>query len=336
MLLRRRWAGPLFVVAATLLFQSLFLYWGTLLAVVLGHAVLYHRDRLAAVAGWSFCTLLLALPWLIWLFSPPAAGTYDTDGMHVPPPFILAYRYLVQVFQHLFSPILVLVGAVLLMVKRLRGKAPLLDPATRQAVVLLCLVVAVNVIAPAVLTPMYHFRYIAPIIPALCLLAARILDSALRLHPVFGIAAMMAIVFFSPLDKYLYEITHRYHGPLEAMVEFFKTRAKPGDTVAISWGDMPLKFYTDMRVVGGLTGEDLSPARQARWVIIRDGYLSPLDLKVVNYLSTLPLETYRSHRLYFPDDFFDNTESPDMHVYRRMPPGKTQDGPLVVLERIAK
>jgi len=29
---------------------------------------------------------------------------------------------------------------------------------------------------------------------------------------------------------------------------------------------MPLKFYTDMRVIGGLTGEDLSGAQNADWV----------------------------------------------------------------------
>ena len=50
---------------------------------------------------------------------------------------------------------------------------------------------------------------------------------------------------------------------MEGIVSYLSENAEEDDVVAITYGDMPLKFYTDLRVVGGLTGEGLSPAKNA-------------------------------------------------------------------------
>ena len=62
------------------------------------------------------------------------------------------------------------------------------------------------------------------------------------------------------MGDYVHEITHHVRGPTEGIVNYLNAHGKPEDVVAITYGDMALKFYTRMRVVGGFTGEDLTPA----------------------------------------------------------------------------
>jgi len=42
---------------------------------------------------------------------------------------------------------------------------------------------------------------------------------------------------------YLYEITHDYDGPVEAIVNYLRKHAKAGDTVKIIYGDAQVMFY---------------------------------------------------------------------------------------------
>jgi len=334
MLRRKRGAAAVFVIAATLLFHSHYPYWAVLLATVLVHAAMFHRDRFVAVALWSFGTLLFNLPWLIWLLSPPAVGQYPGVEFSLVRPFALAWQYLFQIFRHVFSPILVALLAVAGIADWVRTKRfPRLDRNTAQVAALLLLFVVINLGALCVLTPFYFFRYLAPVIPVLCLLAARILDSAMRLHWVVGITALAAILLFSPIRDYLYEITHHYAGPTEGIATFLNEHGKPDDVVAITYGDLPVKFYTGMRVVGGLTGEDLTPALKAKWVIIRHDIICEKDYAVAKYLQeNLRPQDYKSIELNYPDIPFDNRETPDEHLYRTV----TGVPPVTILERIAQ
>src|SRR5206468_8494780 len=84
----------------------------------------------------------------------------------------------------------------------------------------------------------------------------------------------------TPLDGFVYEITHDYDGPEEGIVEFLRQHARPADVVAMVNGDLPVKFYTGLRVVGGLTGEDLAEARDADWIILRSAIVAPASRRV--------------------------------------------------------
>jgi hypothetical protein len=96
----------------------------------------------------------------------------------------------------------------------------------------------------------------------------------------------------------------------------------PDDTVAITYGDLPLKFYTDLRVVGGLTGEDLAPAKAARWVIFRHVVNCDKDYAVAQYfLKNLPARRYRQITLDVVDTQYENRESPDAHQFRTVTVG---------------
>lgn len=332
LLQRRRWAGVLFVVAAILLFQCQVPYWGMLLATVVIHAAMFHRDRLISVALWSFVTFVLNLPWLIWLLSPPAVGRYPHAVYSVAGSFHSAAQYLIASFHYLFSPVLLFLLAITSFVAaRRQGGLPKMDRTTTEGTILLTIFVAINIVGLSILSPYYFFRYLAPTIPVLCILAGRILDASMRLHPTLGIAGLAAILWFSPIGNYLDEITHHYRGPTEGIVAYLNAHGSPEDVVAITYGDLPLKFYTPMRVVGGLTGEDLSPALKAKWVIIRHNVICEKDFAVRQYLAThLRSQDYRPIELPYPDIPFDNRESPDEHLYRTV----TNAPGVVIFERI--
>jgi hypothetical protein len=154
----------------------------------------------------------------------------------------------------------------------------------------------------------------------------------MRLHPLAGISGLAAILFLSPLNNYLYEITHHYRCPTEALVAYLNRHGSPEDVVAITYGDLPLKFYTNFRVVGGLTGEDLSPALKARWVILRHEAVSSTDLATLGYLEkNLRLgEDYQRIELDCTDVTWDNRESPDRHCYKTATGGP----PVIIFRRI--
>jgi hypothetical protein len=103
--------------------------------------------------------------------------------------------------------------------------------------------------------------------------------------------------------------------------------------VAISYGDMPLKFYTPLRVVGGLTGESLAEVPEARWIVIRRATNTEADQRVKRVLGAAirdAPERYRRHVLDAPDLPFENREDPRIHRFRRAPAATPR---VVVFER---
>jgi 4-amino-4-deoxy-L-arabinose transferase-like glycosyltransferase len=328
---RRRWAAAAFVVSATLLFHSLFFYWAVLVVAVLVHAAIFHRDRLRAVALWSGVTLLLNLPWLIWLLMPPTVGRYPEHAVPWYHPLVIADKYLVQTYSYIFSPVLIVLLAIMAIVSKVRTRRFIeMDKDTVCNGSLVLLFLAVNYASLCLLTVNPFFRYLAPAIPLLCLLAGKILDSAMRLHWSLGVAGLAAVLACGFLPDYLYEITHHYVGPVDGMVAYLNQHGKPGDVVAITYEDMPLKFYTNMRVVGGLTGEDLTPALTADWVIVRCNVHCDKDQKVRDYLEeNLPWQKYQMIELDYPDIAYQNREDPEEHRYRSVREGP----PVMILKR---
>jgi len=153
----------------------------------------------------------------------------------------------------------------------------------------------------------------------------------MRLHVIAGVAVIILFVYFQPISNYLYEITHDYKGPIDGIVTYLNQHGKASDMVAITYGDLPLKFYTNMRIIGGLTGEDLSPAKNADWVIVRKYVICEKDLKVRQYLiENVPWYKYQEIRIDYPDIPFQNRENPQEHHYRTV----TNEDRVVIYKRI--
>ena len=106
-------------------------------------------------------------------------------------------------------------------------------------------------------------------IPVFGLLTAVMLEGLAAIHSLVFSAAVVWVVLSGNITSYLYEITHAFNGPIKGITTYLAEHGKPTDTVAVTYGDLPIKFYTNMRVVGGLAGDDLSVAKDAEWIILR-------------------------------------------------------------------
>jgi 4-amino-4-deoxy-L-arabinose transferase-like glycosyltransferase len=330
MLHRKRLAGVVFIAATVLLFHTHYPYWAVLLGAVVFHAAVFRRDRLVAVGLASSCSLALIAPWIVWLLTFGADVLNSEYKATLGSRMALIGEYLLH-FQHAFSPALWVLLVIVVAVVGLRsGRLALPAPLMGEGILLLAAFVVLNILVFSMATPHYFFRYLTPVIPALCVLAGGVLEAGVRVHPVLGGVTLAAVLLLSPMRDYLYEITHHYRGPIDGIVEYLGKHGTPDDIVAITYGDLPVKFYTRMRVVGGLTGEDLSPALEAKWVIIRRHTVSQRDASVAQYFfAHLRREDYRSIELDCVDLMWNNRECPDLHAYRTVRNGP----PVVIFER---
>jgi 4-amino-4-deoxy-L-arabinose transferase-like glycosyltransferase len=318
-----RRAGLGLVAAATLLFHTQAVYAGTLLAGLLVHAALCDRARLAPALRVTGLVALLNLPWIVWLSGVrPGGEGYVGSVLDVGKALRFSFEYLRLLLTEVL-PAWLLLGLPLLAVLRRRSGEPPIDrsPATWRPVALLAITCAVGVLALALLSPLLFFRYLAPLLAPLMLLGGALLAALARRSGLLAAAALAAFVATGDLRGYLYELTHDFAGPVEGIVAFLRENGRDGDVVAISYGDMPLKFYTDLRVIGALTGEDPESARAADWIVIRRHANTEADARMKRTLERIVAAGgWRRHEIDAPDTQFENREDPALHRFRSASP----------------
>ena len=307
--------------AATLLFHTHYLYAATLLLAVGLHAALLARKRLRPVVWVAVATTAAALPWMLWMATlrPGAAKVSLLLELADTPGHALAYARLV--FGSLFaSGAFLLIPPVVAAARAWRREPPFaVSHPTRSHAALLGLYVAVTVVLLALLNPLpYRYvRYLAPLLPPLFLLAGLFVSELSRVSRPLAAAAVAAFVLFGSLRDFAHELTHDYDGPIEGIVRFLREHAGPDDTVAMVYGDLPVKFYTGLRVVGGLTGEDLADVKRARWIALRGHIVAPVSREVRKTLEAeLRRGRFRPHVLPYPEIAFENREDPKLHRFR--------------------
>jgi 4-amino-4-deoxy-L-arabinose transferase-like glycosyltransferase len=304
--------------AATLLFHSHYLYCATLLATLLVHATLFERAKLRAVLTASVLVTLVNAPWLVWLATISLNESYSGRLVDWSRSLLLARTFASHFFRDFFPPLLLLLPLAVVADRLRCGEEPFaMASRTRNSAALLAIFCAMNVVALGLLAPGAYFRYIAPLAPP-ALLGIGGLGAALFARSRWiGAAVVVAWLATSSLDDFAYELTHDFDGPIEGIVSHLEQHARPGDTVAMTYGDLPIKFYTDLRVIGGLTGEDLAEAAEAEWIIPRRSVGSREERRVKQLLtSQLSPKTHRRFVIDSPDTQFENRENPAMHRYR--------------------
>jgi len=127
--------------------------------------------------------------------------------------------------------------------------------------------------------------------------------------------------FRSELWMYAQELTHPYTGPNEGIVGYLSLASLPGQTVAVNYEELPLMFYTGLRVVGGLGLHGLSPESRPDWVIDRRNgpYRDLLAAIVAN-------GSYERIEIPYPDIRWENRPGPGTHHFLTV-----QDAPSVVV-----
>ena len=340
----RKGGSVTFAVSTVLVFHCNHLFSVTLLATVLIHALLCNRQRFVRVFVLSTIVVLVNLPWLLLVSGMRLTHIYgyrlfDKDF------FLFFVQNLAHTHYYVFPLFLLLVPFCkggFLWIRHRRMKAVFFeDMFLWRNLLLLILFILFTITGLSVLAPAPFFRYLTQLIPAFCIIMAIILRSVIGKYFKTGIV-IMAVLFGSVTyadyqygrkhpDKegikylnffdYLDEITSDYDCPNEGIAKYLNANGNDDDIVAITYGDLPLKFYTKMRVIGGLTGEDLSLVKEAEWIIIRKYAISSVDLNVGHYIMGNASGRYKKIVTDYPEMRWGNRPSPLFHKFRTIKSG---------------
>ncbi len=317
------------VLSATFLFHSQHINIVILFGAILLHTIIFHRNRLKDLLIVMAVVLIVNIPWIVWLTGINFAVAYGTNVM----PFYLSIVLMIaDIVRYVFPPWLLLLMAGLLVFKRIKTGCFFVDKHTvLEKISLPIFFIVFNMLTILIVSPFPFFRYMAPSIVMLIILMALIIDAAAGVHRLLAAAAIIAIITTSQFRYYVYEITHDFDGPMEGICDYLNEYGEPNDVVAIDYGDMPLKFYTKMRIVGGLTGENIEPAKNAKWVILRKYSNCSKDIEVKRYLiQNINFENYRRIVIDYPDTMNENREYPGQHYFAT----QRYEDRVVIYERI--
>jgi len=326
MLDRRRGAPVIFVAASVLLFHTNYISYGALAATVIAHALIFRRDRLRPALLASAVGAILVLPWAIWLATMPYREMHAGHVFDFRTKAYLLWLCLAHTAKYIFPPAMLLLAAgvyVAARYRRVRTKPAESD--TRASLALLLLFSAFTMLSISLLMPFAPFRSLAALIPVCCLIMARIVGSSLDLSPVLGLAVLFLFAQWARMPGYIYEIRHDYDGPIEGIVTYLNEHGEDRDIVAAPHEDLPIKFYTKMRVIGALTGESLSDTGKADWIIRRRFVVEGREYQVMQLLAQrMSPDDFEEITLEgYPDIMYENREDPGEHRFRtddRVPP----------------
>ena len=332
---KKRFGVYLYVISSSLLFHTHYIYLGTLLATVVLHTLLFYREQWRKVYFWSFFILFINSPWIFWFLTMRYSEQYGTNLGDWNLFFSWLTSYLKDLRQYVFPLSILLIPFGLSLwywIANNKEYPPWKDSKITKGVALIILFSMITLGTISIVGSGPFFRFCTPILPFLTMIIGLFLGWVMRIHFVLGIAILTVMVFLSPFHDFMYEITHDYDGPIEGIVKYLNEHAKKTDVVAITYGDLPVKFYTGLRVIGGLTGEGLSQAKNADWIIVRDHIICSKDRHVKNFLvNNVPWQKYNKIEINYPDTFFENRANPKEHLYRT-----ASNVPLVVLFKKAR
>ena len=121
-----------------------------------------------------------------------------------------------------------------------------------------------------------------------------------------------------PMKQFLTELFSDYPDVNQNLIDFFNSHAQPGEVILVSYGDLPLQFYTPFQVTGSLQGR--LPLDSPDWVVKRiytrygrGYYLNKSEDYILRHLDLS--KDYQKISLRFPDDFFGNRPDPYYHRF---------------------
>ena len=329
----RRFAVLGLALALALVFHSNYLLFFATLAGFAAASVALTRDRYAAlrlaVAGLG--ALALVLPWAPAFDLGGRSGT-TLAALSLPGFLANLWGYAWRI--DLYALPALFLAAVLAARARLARGRPVEWPHRRLALALLLLVLGHLVFVA--LTPFVFFRYAITLLPALALLQAWAIRAVWPVSRPLAVAALaLALVVDradllhasagSPLLKYAGEVTHDVAGPIRAIVTHLRAEARPGERVFITYGDLPLRFYTALEIRGGQGCQSLAGWPLPDWIVARyffrfrsSGPGAREDAeRTLRYLRTeIPSERYRRVDLPVADTIWENIPEPDRHVFQ--------------------
>jgi len=212
-------------------------------------------------------------------------------------------------------------------------------------------VFALGHILVVALVPFVFFRYVITLLPVFALLQAWAIRAVAARSTALAAALLLLALLPDRADlirgrlsvtlaRYVDEIAHHVPGPIDGIVRHLDAAARPGDRLFISYGDLPLRFYTRLEIRGGQGCQSLAGWPPPEWVIVRYFFrfqpaasVARQDAeRTLEYLKTgLARTAYRRIELPVVDTVWENIPEPDRHVFRD--PG---DRPKITLHERAR
>lgn len=331
---KKKWQAGLYTLSLLALFHTLYVQYAILAAVICLHSFIFYKNNFPRVLFITALTVLAGLPFLLTI--------YRLDYARILPEFTDISFFFTTLAGYLnvmaadFMPVYLLPLGALAYFYCSRVKRPLPDYFSRQYAAPACLIVlyaAVMLLFFSAAGYLAIFRNMAPLFPALIIAAAACVDLCMKAWMPAGIITAAAVLMSWMMPAYLYEITHDFNSGNRAICRYLKENAGKNDIVATPYNDLQIKFYTGLRVVGGLTGEDLSDIKKARWVIFRPYTMGSTDEVVKKYMTdNLNPRDFTPVFFNAPDLMYDNKENISEHVFY---PDRTW-GKALLLARIKR
>ena len=285
--------------------------------------------------------VLINLPWFA-LFKPLHEKTRDFDFRII----VETVIFYVESINHYVIPFaLVLLISLVLRVMPKKQNEPVLS---RDQIMWICflIILIIATIFFSLLGPARVFRYLVGMIPILIMLFSVLLIKLWKRSKILFsliIAGLIFSNFFhvffypyvahispslsrhlkgklgSPLISYIQELIYPPQGSVKIIADYLNLYASSKDLVIATYGDMPLKFYTGLRVIGGLGFDALEEAKNADWVITRKVLVSDEDTRVMVYLiDNLDWQRYEKINLGQTDFPWDNIPEPNAHQFKTL------------------
>ena len=320
-------ARLLLTCSTIILFHIQMFYGAVFLITMLIHLTIAGKKYLKQIIIPIVCILCFVLPWISYTSEISYRYGHFFDNMDLVKQFFFAF---IRQLESYVIPIYFLFFTLVIIFWRRKNIRNIWSN-TKLYASFYFIYIALILIILSLTVPNSFFRYLVPILPICAIVVAEIVELGFQANAFLGCVGLLFFLLNKPLSNYYFELTHDFRGPMEGLVGHLRQYAQPTDTVAITYGDMPIKWYTGLRVIGGWTGDNLEGSNNARWVIIRKYHFGNIGLAMKDYLtSQVKNGKYRKFILFAPDTPFENREDPQEHLYRTA----TGEDRVVIYERI--
>jgi hypothetical protein len=322
-----------YILASFLFFQSQYLFAINWWIACLVYTWLFYKPRFKAISIATAVVALPSLPFLWWILDTPYGKTL-VDGSTQEGFSYGLKRYTGTFFTQVFEPLWLMI-LVLFYFLSDHTKGFFKQFESSPVLLFFCLIMVGNILALSLTVPEYYLRYLCATIPFALLLKGRLAGWMARRHWAIPLSIFIAlIVYKGAIQKYVTELTaNAYVGPIESIVNFMNREANDDDSIAIFFGDLPLKFYLNNRIYGGLAGDLPTNLDSINFIIVRRNAVDVMDSKVQlrlhEYLQKNQ-QKFKAFALNVEDSPFQNREIPEAHFYE--PP--LVSNALVIHQRI--
>ncbi|MEQ9424718.1 MAG: glycosyltransferase family 39 protein [Cyclobacteriaceae bacterium] len=306
------WAKELLTVFLILLFHSHYFYYATMLLTIGIYLIFFRRGDFMKALWPLGLSAIVNIPWLIWFGNFRYFDSYSAN-LSSGEIFGSIQLNLQLLYHHTLGGYLILITLFVAFIAVLYRKPRIQVP---KNIFFITIFILVNLLLLAIVSPHPFYRYLSVLIIPSLILVAEVVYIPKLIHGWLPYALALALTVIQPVEKYLYELTNDYDGPIEGITEYLKAHANKDDTVLITYGDMPVKWYTGLKTFGGLTGESLMPAAISDWVIVRSGFCCEVEKISKEFVrDQINLNNYNKIEIPYPDYIFENREEPDLRIF---------------------